>query len=84
MKARFFKNTNSPVTGSNDYTPFHDVDGNGSIYVMWRTFLMEKDGLFDGATRAYVMPPERSVDIDRELDFEFVEFLARRRADALP
>ena len=31
VKARFFKNTTSVVTGSNDYTPFHDVDGNGSI-----------------------------------------------------
>jgi hypothetical protein len=31
VKARFFKNTTSPVTGTNDYTPFHDVDGNGSI-----------------------------------------------------
>jgi hypothetical protein len=31
VKARFFKNTKSPVTGTNDYSPFHDVDGNGSI-----------------------------------------------------
>lgn len=31
VKARFFKNTTSAVTGTNDYTPFHDVDGNGSI-----------------------------------------------------
>src|SRR5439155_9420773 len=31
VKARFFKNTRSPVTGTNDYTPFHDVDGSGSI-----------------------------------------------------
>ncbi len=56
---------------------------NASVYVMWRAFLMEKDELFDGTTKAHVMPPERSVDIDRELDFEFVEFLARRRASGL-
>jgi hypothetical protein len=31
VKARFFKNTNSPVSGTNDYSPFMDVDGNGSI-----------------------------------------------------
>ena len=31
VKSRFFKNTNNAVTGTNDYTPFHDVDGNGSI-----------------------------------------------------
>jgi CMP-N-acetylneuraminic acid synthetase len=55
---------------------------NASIYAMWRAFLMEKDGVFAGRTKAYVMPPERSVDIDRELDFEFVEFLMRRRVRA--
>ena len=31
VKARFFKNTRSTVTGTNDYSPFHDVDGNGMI-----------------------------------------------------
>lgn len=31
VKARFFKNTNSPVTGLNDYSAYHDVDGNGTI-----------------------------------------------------
>ena len=69
-----------PIACRQDAPPVYAM--NASIYVMWRTFLMEKDGIFDGATRAYVMPPERSVDIDRELDFEFVEFLARRRASA--
>ena len=31
VKARFFKNTTSPVTGVNDYSAFHDIDGSGSI-----------------------------------------------------
>jgi hypothetical protein len=31
VKNRFFKSTISPVTGTNDYSVFHDVDGNGSI-----------------------------------------------------
>jgi uncharacterized delta-60 repeat protein len=30
-KARFFRNTNSPVTAANNYTPFHDVDASGAI-----------------------------------------------------
>jgi CMP-N-acetylneuraminic acid synthetase len=30
-------------------------------------------------TRVSVMPPERSVDIDTEFDFEFVEFIFERR-----
>ena len=31
VKARFFKTTKSAVTGTNDYSAFHDVDGSGSI-----------------------------------------------------
>ena len=31
VKARFFKSTGSAVTGTNDYTAFHDVNGDGSI-----------------------------------------------------
>jgi len=31
VKSRFFKNTNSATTGTNDYSPFMDADGNGSI-----------------------------------------------------
>jgi hypothetical protein len=31
VKKRFFKNTNSVVTGTNDYSPLHDVDASGSI-----------------------------------------------------
>ncbi len=54
---------------------------NASIYVMWRTFLMERDGLFAGRAKMHVMPPERSVDIDREIDFQFIEFMMRRKAE---
>jgi CMP-N-acetylneuraminic acid synthetase len=34
--------------------------------------------LFGGDVRAYVMPPERSVDLDTELDFLLAEALLRR------
>jgi CMP-N-acetylneuraminic acid synthetase len=36
------------------------------------------DVLFGGDVRAYVMPPERSVDIDSDLDFAFAEALVAR------
>lgn len=36
-------------------------------------------GLFGPRCYASIMPPERSVDIDTELDFAFAEFLAGRR-----
>lgn len=51
---------------------------NGAVYVWWRHALMAYDmGLTDD-TLIYEMPPERGWDIDSELDFAFVEFLAGR------
>lgn len=50
-------------------------DMNASIYVWHRPVLFESDGLFNVDTRLYVMPEERSIDIDSELDFRFVEHI---------
>ncbi|MDB5866719.1 MAG: flagellar modification protein [Betaproteobacteria bacterium] len=57
-------------------------DMNASIYVWRREVLLARDALFDVGTRLYVMPEERSIDIDSELDFSFVEFLMARDAAA--
>ena len=46
---------------------------NASIYV-WHQKTLEK-GLWGGRTRLYVMPHERSVDIDNPIDFKVVEML---------
>jgi CMP-N-acetylneuraminic acid synthetase len=46
---------------------------NASIYV-WRPDAL-KGSLWDGRVKLYVMPRERSIDIDSELDFFFVEKL---------
>jgi CMP-N,N'-diacetyllegionaminic acid synthase len=56
-------------------------DMNGSVYVWWRDRLLREPRLFYEDTLLYEMPPERSVDIDSELDFQFVEFLLRTRAE---
>lgn len=50
-------------------------DMNASIYIWKRHALLENDTLFTDKTSLYVMPKERSVDIDTELDWEFVEFM---------
>lgn len=50
-------------------------DMNASIYVWRRPVLFDSPGLFNADTRLYVMPEERSIDIDSELDFRFVEHL---------
>lgn len=46
---------------------------NASIYVWHRHTLAL--GLWEGRTRLHVMPHERSVDIDNEIDFKMVELL---------
>lgn len=50
-------------------------DMNASIYVWQRQVLFDSDTVFNCDTRLYVMPEERSIDIDSELDFRFVEFI---------
>ena len=52
-------------------------DMNASIYVWRRDILMTSDTLFHDDTRLYVMPEERSWDIDNELDFRIVECLVK-------
>lgn len=56
-------------------------DMNASIYVWSHEALFGSDTLFNPDTRLYVMPEERSIDIDSELDFRFVEFLMQSLHD---
>ena len=53
-------------------------DMNASIYVWRRDVLFDASSLFNSDTGLYVMPEERSIDIDSELDYLFVEFLMSR------
>ena len=41
-------------------------------------YVVSAEGLFDGKVRAVVVPRERALDIDTELDLEVAEFLAHR------
>jgi len=52
---------------------------NGAVYVSSPGALRDHNGFLAPRTRAYVMPPERSLDIDTELDLELAGFLLRRR-----
>jgi len=52
-------------------------DMNASIYIWKRNIILNKNSLFLENTGIYVMPEERSIDIDNELDFDFVEFLMK-------
>lgn len=52
---------------------------NGAIYLTQRRVLMEENSLYGKRIRAYVMPEERSVDIDTPLDFALAEILLNSR-----
>ncbi|BAS28215.1 acylneuraminate cytidylyltransferase family protein [Limnochorda pilosa] len=52
---------------------------NGAIYV-FPAAKAEGDRLWDERSLAYVMPPEASVDIDTELDWQLAEILLQRDA----
>ena len=57
-------------------------DMNASIYIWKRDVILNEGSLFLEKTGLYVMPEERSIDIDNELDFKFVEFLMKERNNA--
>lgn len=54
-------------------------DLNGAIYAHRRDFLLNRSHRFDGRVVGYMMPVERSWDIDTQLDFEIAEFLLSRK-----
>jgi CMP-N,N'-diacetyllegionaminic acid synthase len=54
-------------------------DMNASIYIWKRDIILNKTSLFLDKTGLYIMPEERSIDIDTELDYKFVELLMREQ-----
>ena len=54
-------------------------DMNASIYIWKRHVILNENSLFLENTGLYVMPEERSIDIDTELDYKFVEFLMKEK-----
>lgn len=54
-------------------------DMNASIYVWDRNEFLKNSKLFYKATEIFEMPPERSLDIDSELDFQLVSYLFSNR-----
>ena len=72
-KVYLSKKLDSAVVRRQDAPKSYDM--NASIYIWKRDIILNKSSLFLENTGLYVMPEERSIDIDNELDFEFVEFL---------
>lgn len=51
---------------------------NGGVYVFKTALLKDHYSYYSKKTYAYIMPQERSVDIDTEYDFEFAEYLMKK------
>jgi len=51
---------------------------NGAVYVTSRDIIMNENRVLGNDTRAYIMPIERSIDIDTELDFQFADLLMKK------
>ncbi len=52
---------------------------NGAVYCCYVKDFMEHRAFITGKTAPYVMPPERSVDIDTPADLEYASYLLSKR-----
>lgn len=52
---------------------------NGALYLASRDFLLREQSFIAPDTVGYVMPSERSVDIDTPLDWQWAEFLMQQK-----
>ena len=57
---------------------------NGAVYLTRRDIIMNANSIWGEVIRPYVMPPERSVNIDGELDLKLAEALIRERQEQPP
>ncbi|MFB5166830.1 acylneuraminate cytidylyltransferase family protein [Parageobacillus toebii] len=71
------KQLDKPIVRRQDAPKCFDM--NASIYVWNRESLFKAKSVIDEKTILYEMPEERSIDIDSELDYEIVQFLAEKR-----
>jgi CMP-N,N'-diacetyllegionaminic acid synthase len=74
---RLSKPPEKPIVRRQDSPKCFDM--NASIYVWQRAALFDYPTVFNADTRLFVMPEDRSTDIDNELDFEIVEFWRKTR-----
>ena len=75
--AELSKKPINTITRRQDSPSCYDM--NASIYVWKRSSLFENPTVFNEDTKIYVMPEERSIDIDTEFDFKIVEMLMKDR-----
>jgi len=52
---------------------------NGAIYIAYIKYLKDRNSFFNEKSYAYIMPKEKSIDIDNEIDFKLAELLMANR-----
>jgi CMP-N-acetylneuraminic acid synthetase len=50
-------------------------------YVTRPDFIMKNTSIWDGRSKGVIIPPERAIDIDTDLDYRFAKFLMEERED---
>jgi len=79
-KVYLSKNLAAAIVRRQDAPKSYDM--NASIYIWKRDVVLNENSIFLEKTGLYVMPEERSIDIDTELDYKFVEFLMKEKNNA--
>jgi CMP-N-acetylneuraminic acid synthetase len=62
-----------PIVRRQDLEPIYAL--NGAIYLIRREPLLERQTFYGPKTYAYVMPPERSIDVDTEWDLHLCDLI---------
>ena len=70
------KRLNTPPIRRQDAPQVYDM--NASIYIWKREALLRYESLFTKKTSLYIMPEDRSIDIDTEMDWDFVKYLIKK------
>ncbi len=78
-KVYLSKTLDSKVLRRQDAPESYDM--NASIYIWKRDILLNNNTIFLEKTGLYVMPEERSIDIDTEDDYKYVEFLMKKNSN---
>ena len=52
-------------------------------YISRPSFIKNNNKIFDGKVKAVLIPKERSVDIDDEIDFKIAELLMKERQEEI-
>lgn len=69
------KESKIPIIRRQDAPEIYEM--NASIYIWSRSQLLSNDQLINKSTSCYIMPEHRSIDIDSDDDFRYVEYLMK-------